>query len=79
MQKKVSRAKRNCKWKYIRQNWQLYVIFTLPAFLLTIIFKYIPMGGILIAFEDYNPMQGILVVHGLDLNIFKDSFLRRIL
>lgn len=27
--------------------------------LLTIIFKYIPMGGILIAFEDYNPMQGI--------------------
>ena len=59
MQKKVSRAKRNCKWKYIRQNWQLYVIFTLPAFLLTIIFKYIPMGGILIAFEDYNPMQGI--------------------
>ena len=22
MQKKVSRAKRNCKWKYIRQNWQ---------------------------------------------------------
>ena len=35
------------------------MIFTLPAFLLTIIFKYIPMGGILIAFEDYNPMQGI--------------------
>lgn len=48
------------KMLYIRQNWQLYLIFTLPAFVLTIIFKYIPMGGVLIAFEDYNPMQGIL-------------------
>ena len=35
---------------YFRQNWQLYVIFMLPALLLTIIFKYLPMGGILIAF-----------------------------
>ena len=30
---------------YIRQHWQLYVIFMLPAFLLTVIFRYIPMGG----------------------------------
>lgn len=48
------------KLKYIKQNWQLYVFFTLPGLLLTIIFKYVPMGGVLIAFEDYNPMQGIL-------------------
>ena len=33
---------------YMRQHWQLYVIFLLPAFALTIIFRYIPMGGILI-------------------------------
>ena len=45
---------------YIRQNWQLYVIFMLPALLLTIIFRYIPMGGILIAFEKYSPIKGIL-------------------
>ena len=38
---------------YLRQHWQLYVIFLLPAFALTIIFRYIPMGGILIAFEDF--------------------------
>lgn len=30
---------------YIRQHWQLYVIFMLPAVALTIIFRYIPMGG----------------------------------
>ncbi len=45
---------------YIKQHWQLYVIFLLPALALTLIFKYIPMGGILIAFQDYNPFRGIL-------------------
>lgn len=45
---------------YMRQHWQLYVIFLLPAFALTIIFRYIPMGGILIAFEDYNAIKGFL-------------------
>lgn len=38
------------KWKYVKKNWQLYLIFLLPALLLTIIFKYLPMGGVLIAF-----------------------------
>jgi putative aldouronate transport system permease protein len=45
---------------YVRQHWQLYVFFLLPALLLTIIFRYLPMGGILIAFQDYNPIRGIL-------------------
>ena len=42
------------KLKYVKKNWQLYVFFLLPGLLLTLIFKYGPMGGILIAFEDYN-------------------------
>ena len=45
---------------YLRQNWQLYVIFMLPALLLTLIFRYAPMGGILIAFEKYSPIKGLL-------------------
>ena len=45
---------------YMRQNWQLYVFFMLPALALTIIFRYIPMGGILIAFEKYSPIKGLL-------------------
>ena len=44
---------------YVRQHWQLYLFFIMPAFLLTIIFRYIPMGGIAIAFTNYNPFQGI--------------------
>ena len=33
---------------YVKQHWELYVIFLLPALALTLIFKYIPMGGILL-------------------------------
>ena len=45
---------------YMRQHWQLYLIFMLPALALTIVFRYLPMGGILIAFTEYNPILGIL-------------------
>ena len=48
------------KLKYVKKNWQLYVFFLLPGLLLTLIFKYGPMGGILIAFEDYNVIEGVL-------------------
>ena len=44
---------------YMKQHWQLYLIFMMPALLLTIIFRYIPMGGVLIAFENYNPFRGV--------------------
>lgn len=47
------------KLQYVKKNWQLYVFFLLPALLLTIIFKYVPMGGVLIAFEDYNVIDGV--------------------
>ena len=55
---------------YIKQHWQLYVIFLLPALLLTIIFRYIPMGGILIAFQDYNPIRGVLASRWVGLKHF---------
>lgn len=44
--------------KYFRKNWQLYIIFLLPGLLLTLIFKYLPMLGIIIAFEEYSPFLG---------------------
>ena len=45
---------------YVKNNWQLYVVFMLPAFVLTLIFKYLPMGGLVIAFQKYNNRLGIL-------------------
>lgn len=56
---------------YMRQHWQLYLIFLLPALALTLIFKYAPMGGILIAFQDYNPIQGIFGSDWVGLKYFE--------
>ncbi|MBE5996132.1 MAG: sugar ABC transporter permease [Lachnospiraceae bacterium] len=53
-------SKMNSALIYFRQHWQLYLLFMLPAFALTIIFRYIPMGGVMIAFQEYNPIRGIL-------------------
>jgi putative aldouronate transport system permease protein len=60
MEKRIKISKKNSNLKYIKTNWQLYAVFLLPAFLLTLVFKYLPIGGILMAFKDYNPRLGIL-------------------
>lgn len=59
------------KIKYIKTNWQLYVIFLLPALALTIIFKYLPMGGVLLAFKDYNALKGVIGSDWVGLKYFK--------
>ncbi|MDE6917494.1 MAG: ABC transporter permease subunit [Lachnospiraceae bacterium] len=59
------------KLDYIKTNWQLYVIFLLPAVALTIIFKYVPMGGVLIAFKDYSAMLGVLRSPWVGLKYFE--------
>lgn len=56
---------------YVRKNWQLYVFFLMPALVFTIIFKYLPMGGILMAFEDYNVRLGLLGSEWVGLDYFK--------
>lgn len=41
------------------RNYTLY-LFLLPAVALTIVFKYIPMYGSIIAFKNFSPLQGIM-------------------
>lgn len=41
----------------ILDNWQLYLLLIIPV-VITIIYKYIPMYGIQIAFRDYKPARG---------------------
>ena len=43
--------------KRIMDNWQLYAMLLIPV-VLTIIYKYIPMYGIQIAFRDYKASKG---------------------
>ena len=72
--KQVGSAKKQTmgsKLSYVKKNWQLYVFFLMPALLLTIIFKYLPMGGLLIAFEDYNVIKGVLGSPWVGLEYFQ--------
>lgn len=39
-------------------NWQLYAMLLIPI-VLTIIYKYLPMYGIQIAFRDYKASRGM--------------------
>jgi len=68
-EKKSSKLKQ--QFKYIKKNYILYLLI-LPAIILTIIFKYIPMYGALIAFKDFSPMQGILGSEWVGLKHFTD-------
>lgn len=44
---------------YYKQRWQMYFML-LPLVMLYVIFRYIPMGGLVICFQDYNIFKGIL-------------------
>ena len=69
--KPVSRQTWRNKVTYVKKNWQLYLFFLMPGLLLTIIFKYLPMGGLLIAFEDYNVIKGVLGSPWVGLEYFR--------
>lgn len=42
----------------MKRDWGLYLLL-LPAVVLTLLFAYKPMYGVLIAFKDYSPAMGI--------------------
>lgn len=56
---KVDDEPRVSRWQKFKEQHQLFLLL-LPALLVTLIFKYVPMYGIMIAFVDYNPMKGII-------------------
>ena len=43
---------------YLKRNWWLYV-FVIPTIVWYIVFHYVPMGGIVIAFKRYNGVKTI--------------------
>lgn len=59
MGKSTSVGKPHSGFKMIFQhNWQLWALM-LPGIIFFIIFRYVPMAGVQIAFKDFNPVQGI--------------------
>ncbi len=62
-------AKRKRKIK----NWDMYLLL-IPGLFFLILFKYVPMYGIIIAFQDYNVFDGILGSKWVGLQQFDKLF-----
>ena len=65
-----------------QKNWKLYLLF-LPVLVYFIVFKYAPMAGLVISFQDYKAAKGIAGSNWVGLkhfvNFFNDPFLPRLL
>lgn len=59
--------------KEFKKHWMLYIMI-LPGLAYFIIFKYMPMGGLIIAFQDYFPFTGILGSNFVGLKHFTRFF-----
>lgn len=60
-------------WKYMVQHKWLYFML-IPGLIYFIVFRYIPMGGIIIAFKKYSPYLGIGDSPWVGLYYFKNLF-----
>jgi len=52
---------------------ELYLIL-LPSLLLLIVFKYLPMAGLIVAFQDFNIFQGVMASEFVGLRHFRELF-----
>lgn len=59
--------------KYVRNHMWLYLLL-LPGALYFLIFNYVPMFGVIIAFQNYNPYLGFLKSPFVGLANFKNFF-----
>lgn len=63
--------------KHIKKDMKRYgglYLLVIPVLLYYVIFHYIPMGGVLMAFENYRPKDGILGSEWVGLQHFRDFF-----
>ncbi len=58
---------------YLKRDKFLYLLI-LPSFIFLVIFRYTPMYGIIIAFQDYNIFQGVLGSEFVGFEVFERAF-----
>lgn len=66
----------NKKNKIKSANWQFWVIIALPM-IYAFVFAYVPMAGILMAFEDYSPRKGFFGSDWVGLKYFEQFLTSR--
>ena len=66
----------------LQKHWQLYLLF-LPVFVYFVIFKYAPMAGLAISFQDFKAAKGIFGSKWVGfkhfISFFNDPYLPRLL
>ena len=65
--------KKKSIWYYLYRDKWLYLMLV-PVILYYFIFKYLPMGGIAMAFQDFNMFKGIFGSKFAGLSVFKKIF-----
>ncbi len=67
-------SKKAILMKALKKTWPLHLLI-FPALVITVIFHYLPMFGIVIAFQDYKPWLGFLGSEWIGLEHFRNLFL----
>ncbi|AEI42393.1 ABC transporter permease [Paenibacillus mucilaginosus] len=69
----VIKKKKKTFFSEIKQNFYLYLL-VFPGVLFFVIFKYLPMVGIIVAFQDFNIMKGLFKSEFVGLKNFEYFF-----
>ena len=72
MEKALPRKKKGLG-AYLKENWDLYAMLA-PAVIFIAIFAYWPMYGVLMAFQNFNPFQGVFGSPWVGLQHFERFF-----
>jgi len=57
----------------LRRQWPLYFLMLAPMTFF-MVFKYIPMAGVVVAFKDYNIFRGVWASEWVGLDVFREIF-----
>ncbi len=68
-------SNRNAVWSGIKRDKFLYLL-ALPGLLYFLLFRYVPMWGVLISFQDYSPYQGFWQSPWVGFEHFQRFFLQ---
>ncbi|OGX60524.1 MAG: protein lplB [Paenibacillus sp. RIFOXYA1_FULL_44_5] len=61
-------------WKRLKRDKWMYLLLT-PGLFYFLIFKYLPMWGVLISFQDYQPFLGFFKSHWVGFENYKNFFM----
>ena len=66
-------GRRDYVTKHVRRHWFIYLLM-LPGIVFMVVFRYVPMYGMLVAFKDLNMRIGILASPWVGLDNFAVLF-----